>query len=80
MLTFGASAALAKLCALLVATRALALAKLSAPFAAAALVLLALPTRCGRLPSRAPHVTLEGLGRHRGCANHEVSTAEAPSV
>ena len=53
----GATAALAKLCALLVA--ASALAKLCARVAAAALGLLAASESCGRLRSCIPHVTLE---------------------
>ena len=64
--TRGATAALAKLCAQLVAARALALAKLCARVTAAALELLAASTSCGRLPSWFPHVTVgytEGLGR-----------------
>ena len=65
--TRGATAALAKLCALLFAARALALAKLCARVAAAALELLAASTSCGRFSSSIPHVTLENcrevLGR-----------------
>ena len=57
--TLGATAALAKLCAQLVAARALALAKLCAQLAAAALELLAASTSCGRLPSCVPHVAVE---------------------
>ena len=63
----GAPAALAKLCALLVATRELALAQLCARVAAAALGLLAPSTSCGRFSSSVPHAAVEclseGLGR-----------------
>ena len=57
--TRGATAALAKLCALLVATRALALAKRCARVAAAALESLAPSTSCGRFSSCVPHAALE---------------------
>ena len=63
----GAPAALAKLCALLVATRELALAQLCARVAAAALGLLAPSMSCGRFSSSVPHAAVEclseGLGR-----------------
>ena len=65
--TRGATAALAKLCALLFAARALALAKLCARVAAAALELLAPSTSCGRFSWCVPHAAVEcfseGLGR-----------------
>ena len=64
--TLGATAALAKLCALLVATRALALAKIRVRVAAAALGLLAPSASFGRLPSCVPHVAVECFSEDLG--------------
>ena len=64
--TLGATAALAKLCALLVATRALALAKTRVRVAAAALGLLAPSTSFGRLPPCVPHVAVECFSEDLG--------------
>ena len=63
----GATAALAKLCAMLVA--ASALAKLCARIAAAALGLLAASTSCGRLPLCVPHVTVARASDVRGSSH-----------
>ena len=71
--TRGATAALAKLCALLVATRALALAKTRVRVAAAALGLLAPSVSFGRLPSCVPHVAVECFSEVQGIFSKTVN-------
>ena len=71
--TRGATAALAKLCALLFAARALALAKLCAGVAAAALESLAASTSCGRFSSCVPHVAVECFSEVQGIFSKTVN-------